>query len=174
MQPIILKLEFSVVEFPEGHHTLDRPDKTSTRFVVSVSRRFCVQLKPTPTQHDTDGFCLSTLFGRFSNVFEKTPMRHRHCEIVLVSYRSGIMESMPWKVRQREQTEQEELQGAAAGSTDGKEKRVAGSTDGKEKCAAGSTDGKEKPQVEEGCESKMAAYTPLPLQYDDITSFFTL
>ncbi|RXM93939.1 hypothetical protein EOD39_18545 [Acipenser ruthenus] len=33
------------------------------------------------------------------------------------------MESMPWKARQREQTEQEELKGAAAGSTDGKEKR---------------------------------------------------
>ncbi|MGH0188450.1 UNVERIFIED_CONTAM: hypothetical protein FKN15_029733 [Acipenser sinensis] len=33
------------------------------------------------------------------------------------------MESMPRKARQREQTEQEELKGAAAGSTDGKEKR---------------------------------------------------
>ncbi|MGH0188076.1 UNVERIFIED_CONTAM: hypothetical protein FKN15_034441 [Acipenser sinensis] len=33
------------------------------------------------------------------------------------------MESMLWKARQREQTEQEELKGAAAGSTDGKEKR---------------------------------------------------
>ncbi|RXM98953.1 hypothetical protein EOD39_12401 [Acipenser ruthenus] len=33
------------------------------------------------------------------------------------------MESMLWKVKRRERIDQEELQGAAAGSTDGKEKR---------------------------------------------------
>ncbi|MGH0154337.1 UNVERIFIED_CONTAM: hypothetical protein FKN15_027174 [Acipenser sinensis] len=35
----------------------------------------------------------------------------------------AIMESMPWKVKQRERIDPEELQGVAAGSTDRKEKR---------------------------------------------------